>query len=221
MTIFVGEISSASVDAAIRSLDRTEDKTLVITSAGGDPSAAIRLADALRQRGSTLEVARYCISVCAQFVAMGAPSVSVRPGSIVAFHNSAVAGSLLAQMDPRSIPPAVVAQAAAEKEVYARWGIDPDALIDQFTGLQPYCTYGGGDRRRGYKSGAQFWTPPRAWMTKHHPGRVTGWWPSSQIETERAAAEVRDDLPALQGFRFGPAKPWSDMGRRLIATACQ
>src|SRR5687768_13243998 len=85
----VGELNSASVSAARAQLAaQPPPRTLRVRSAGGQPEAAISLADALREHQATLVVDGYCLGACAQYLFMSAPRREVTRGSLVGFNNS-------------------------------------------------------------------------------------------------------------------------------------
>ena len=217
-----GEITAAKADALERQLRRAEQPVrLTVRSAGGDPAAAARLGRALRARNATLVVDDYCLAGCAQFVFAGAPAREVRPGALVGFHNDLVAGAILLRMRGESPPAALDAAAGHDLGVYEAWGIREPALLDQFTGLDPVCVeWRESARAPRFRANAQIWIPPRAWVDQALGGRTSGWWPSGQAEVDEAGRRVTADLPALNGFRYGAARPFQEVARSLIGRAC-
>lgn len=217
-----GEITAAKADALVRRLEQGDGPVQVtVRSAGGDPAAAARLGAALRDRKATLVVDGYCLAGCAQFLFAGAEAREVRPGALVGFHNDLVAGAILLRMRGESLPPPLDAAAGHDLRVYESWGIREPALLDQFTGLDPVCVEW---RETGhaprFRANAQIWVPPRAWIDQALGGRTSGWWPAGQAEVDDAGRQITADLPGLNGFRYGAAKPFGEVARSLIAQAC-
>lgn len=217
-----GEMSVAAVDRAIRSL-RTAGAApvLVVRSAGGPQEAALKLADHVRSNRVTVEVDGYCVALCAQTVFAAAAVRRVRPGSIVAFHNDIVAGVSI--LEGRGLTPAapIAAVAARDLAAYKRWGFDPASLFDQFSGLAPVCVGLAEVPSTVYTAQAQLWVPPKGWIQQRFGGAISGYWPSSQSEANRAAASLIREIPSQNRLRYGAAEPWSTAKRRLLASPCR
>lgn len=61
-------------------------KRIVIESEGGNAKEAIKLADAIHESKLPVEVRRFCISACANYLVPSAARVQVKPGGFLAFH---------------------------------------------------------------------------------------------------------------------------------------
>lgn len=89
---FDGPINAATAGRLHDYMDRG-GKTIVINSEGGDVSTAIALAEKMARNGVELVVEHYCMSSCANYLFLGAPSKSLRPGAVLGFHGAPVGTS--------------------------------------------------------------------------------------------------------------------------------
>ena len=82
---FSGDIDRDSAGEAIRLLAGRALTAMVVTSNGGEVTAAVGLARAIRDRGLLLVVQRRCISSCANFLFPAARTKAVAPNALVIF----------------------------------------------------------------------------------------------------------------------------------------
>lgn len=168
------------------------DRTLLVTSSGGDPEAAITIGDAVRGLNVTVVVQDYCLSSCALFVALPAHALSLAPNSVLGFHHSQTA---LLRHFTASYPMARLnwerlrRVSAAETQALQRWGISEWWLSQPMTFLEVGCI-----RQRSV--GLDF-TIPRytsrytVWMPrKSKLGNAVGDWDVGDI-AERKFESVR------------------------------
>ncbi len=85
---FAGEITPASVAAFIARYREARPARLVITSAGGDVVAGIRLGRWVHDRRLDITVRDYCLSSCANYVFTAAARKTIAPGAVVAWHGN-------------------------------------------------------------------------------------------------------------------------------------
>lgn len=221
-TVLSGELTAPKVEAAIRSLKAAGGgSVLVITSAGGDDRAALVLGDFVRANGVEVRVPSYCLTTCAQFVAMAAPELEVSSGSLIGFHQPAVALAYLYSMRDVATPDTVREAATISLSAYRRWGIERNALLDQFGGLEPSCVgWSESDDVPRYQAQAQIWVPTRSWFERARGKPLNGWWPERQRDVDDASHKITQVLPSLVGFRFGAAPNWRQLSSTLIASPC-
>lgn len=179
---FTGDIDR---DSAARAEALMADRGLtafVITSDGGEVTAAVRLARSLRGRGLPLIVARRCISSCANFLFPAARTKAVAPHSLVIFHGGIAPGAFGGLFGGGEERDLLSLTTAFFREI----GVDGSITYDP-----PYRR----DPRSGVRSLAEEWTATPAALRRHG---VTGlsfmWWPSSE-------AVIREG--ASQGIRLG------------------
>ena len=179
---FTGDIDR---DSTARAQALMADRALtafVVTSDGGEVTAAIRLARALRARGLPLIVARRCISSCANFLFPAARTKAVAPNGLVIFHGGIAPGAfggLFGGGEER----ALLAETTA---FFREIGVDGAITYDP-----PYRR----DPRSGVRSPAEEWTATPAALRRHGvTGLIDMWWPSD-------AAVIRE--AATQGIRLG------------------
>jgi uncharacterized protein YjeT (DUF2065 family) len=170
---FSGDIDRSSTDRAIALFGERSLVAMVITSDGGEVTAAIRLARALRARGVLLVVQRRCISSCANFLFPAARTKAVAPRSLVVFHGGiapAAFGGLFGGGEERDL-------LALTRSFFREIGVD-----GSFTYDPPY--------RPGSRELAEAWTASPAALRRHGvTGIVSMWWPSSAAVVAEGAAQ--------------------------------
>jgi hypothetical protein len=88
--IYAGGIDKWSANALIEGINaRPEVTRLVVSSTGGDVSAAVRVAKFISDRKLDLVVRSYCASSCFNYFTIAANSVLVEPDSLLIFHGTA------------------------------------------------------------------------------------------------------------------------------------
>jgi len=132
-----GEINAGKVAAALDLL-RHSPGNLVVTSAGGDPAAAMALGRALRDHNSTVTVRGYCLSACATYVLAGAKLIRIERGSLVGYHHTdtaifSVLGAHLA--DPKPLK----SRADAELAFIREMGVSAELLQAPLAAMHPVC----------------------------------------------------------------------------------
>lgn len=113
-----GEILSDEWNRFIE-IDRTQLKTLVVDSGGGDVEATLRIAQALRPIGYTIIVERICASSCANYLFTAAKEKWIREG-VVGYHGNVRAcvenGVFRKQLEEMSTPEATIEKLLAEMQ---------------------------------------------------------------------------------------------------------
>jgi hypothetical protein len=176
---FAGIISRASADEAVALIAGQRLDTMVVTSDGGEVTAALRLARAIRAHGLTLVVKGRCVSSCANFLFTGARRKIVAPQSLVVFHGGiappAFGGLFGGGADERDL--------RTQTEAFFREiGVNGSLTYDQ----PPLA---------GSPDGAEEWTAsPRALARYGVGGIVSMWWPSREAVVAAGRA---------QGMRLG------------------
>lgn len=117
-------------------------------------------------------------------------------------------------MRAQSLQPPEALQAAADTdaEFYRSLGLPSSLLIDQFSGLDPFCLDPATHR---IFSRAQLWLPPRSWMERVRPGKPLPWWPLARADVEKAIAVMNGELVRSLPVRFGAAKDFTIYRERL------
>lgn len=115
-------------------------RVIEITSQGGDTESALEIARLIRKKGYNLEVTKYCLSACAQWLMPAATSVTINDNAIVAMHMTAtwMRDTLRKSGNP---PGAEKYSKLADKEAifYRDMGVSPDMLIYPYIGKQAIC----------------------------------------------------------------------------------
>ena len=85
----VGQTDQAMLKALI-STDPKASDVLVVTSTGGDVSAALKMAERIHTLRSSLVVSGLCLSSCANYLFLSAKEKVVLPGAVVGFHGGPI-----------------------------------------------------------------------------------------------------------------------------------
>lgn len=132
-----GEINTAKVEAALDLLRRRPGE-FVITSAGGDPVAAMGLGRRLRALGSTVTVSGYCLSACATYVLAAAKETRIEKGALVGYHHTDTA--ILDVLETHLANPAPLkARSDAELAFMREMGSSPELLRAPLAAMRPIC----------------------------------------------------------------------------------
>lgn len=165
---YCGRITASGVDAFEAAL-RPDDRTLVITSYGGDLDAPLRMAEIVAARGMSVEVAGPCFSGCASFVFVAGARRIISPTGIIGFHNTASSAALLGLRANGDDAPAgfepVLKRAGREWELYVAKGVNFDLLYEPQVRIETFCTAPrgthptSGERVIDIASALDFWLP--------------------------------------------------------------
>lgn len=165
---YCGRITASGVDAFEAEL-RPDDRTLVITSYGGDLDAPLRMAEIVAARRMTVEVAGPCFSGCASFVFVAGERRIISPTGIIGFHNTASSAALLGLRANGDDAPAgfdpVLRRAGREWELYVARGVNFDLLYEPQVRIETFCTAPrgthptSGERVIDIASALDFWLP--------------------------------------------------------------
>lgn len=170
---FSGDIDRDSAGTAERLLADRGLAAMVVTSDGGEVTAAVRLARAVRARGLRLVVHRRCISSCANFLFPAARTKAVAPNSLVVFHGGIAPGAfggLFGEGEERDL---LVLTRAFFREL----GVDGSITYDP-----PYMP--------GSRALAEEWTATPAALRRHGiTGIASYWWPSGEAVIREGAAQ--------------------------------
>lgn len=112
--------------------------TISITSAGGEVSPALDIADLVQSSGATVLVKEYCLSACASIILVAARKRSVEQGSLIAFH-ATQSGLLFAYQWSKDAnghnfkqSATVSDRAKRERTIYSKAGVDVLLLLTPY-----------------------------------------------------------------------------------------
>lgn len=172
---FTGDIDAGTATQALAVLPTPGLTTMVIASDGGEVTAAIRLARAIRARGLLLVVDDRCISSCANFLFPAARTKAVAERALLVFHGGiapAAFGGLFGGGEEREL-------LALTRAFFSEIGVDGSITYDP-----PYRR----DPRSGVRDLAEEWTAtPAALRRRGMTGIVQMWWPSNDAVLREAA----------------------------------
>ncbi|MGU9978750.1 hypothetical protein ACJ4V0_01785 [Phreatobacter sp. HK31-P] len=173
---FSGDIDRDSGARAEALLADRSLSAMVVTSDGGEVTAAVRLARAVRARGLLLVVKSHCISSCANFLFPAARTKVVAPNGLVVFHGGIAPGAfggLFGDGEEREL-------LALTRAFFREIGVDGSITYDP-----PYRR----DPRSGVRSLAEEWTASPVALRRHGmTGIVSMWWPSTEAVIREAAS---------------------------------
>jgi hypothetical protein len=174
---FTGDIDAATAERAETLMGDRRLTAMVITSDGGEVTAALRLARALRARSLLLVVKNHCISSCANFLFPAARTKAVAPDSILIFHGGIAPGAfggLFGDGEEREL-------LSQTRSFFREIGVD-----GSITWQPPWRR----DPRSGVRSLAQEWTATPAALRRHGvTGIVDMWFPSPEAVIRQAATQ--------------------------------
>lgn len=200
---FCGPLEFANVAKAIDAMG-SGVTALAVTSPGGNPVAAIRLAEAANKRNLEIRIERACLSGCAHYLLAGGDHVTVAPGAAIGFHHTPtyILGALMARKQPD--PERLVDAAAAEQSFYSKQGVDRALLIEPELALEPRCVGLGGTPPRSFVvTRMTFFVPTKAELERYRGGKALGgYWPSSAAEAGKNYERALPVGPS-RTFRFG------------------
>ena len=229
----LGPISSEANALIQAILDKKDSiRALYIDSGGGDVTAAIALAEMIRQHKLRLVVAGRCLSACANYVFTAAVRKTVPPGSLVGIHGTIIHArfddkmlianardkdkliAAVAARDP-SVATRLAALEQSNLDFYKKYGISTQyhAAFDRYTAQRAAG-------RAGDCPEIDFWVLRRKDLENMG---VTGmgdvWEPADQAATNQAAARLGLNAKAIF---FGDAaalaarcKPASGLAAKL------
>ncbi|WP_146144694.1 hypothetical protein [Phreatobacter cathodiphilus] len=172
---FTGDIDAATAARAESLLADRSLTAMVVTSDGGEVTASLRLARALRLRSLLLVVKSHCISSCANFLFPAARTKAVAPESLLIFHGGIAPGAfggLFGDGEEREL-------LSQTRAFFREIGVD-----GSITYQPPWRR----DPRSGVRSLAQEWTATPAALRRHGmTGILAMWFPSPEQVIRQAA----------------------------------
>lgn len=117
--------------------------TLVITSAGGDGSYSVYIAEIVRDRKLNIEIAGPCFSGCASFIFVAGEGRTIAATGILGFHNTGSSAALMAEHSGHAFAPEDMAplwaRAAREWRLYASRGAGLELLFEPQARISTLC----------------------------------------------------------------------------------
>lgn len=194
-----GSIDQALAEGTVNAIEAGA-RTVVITSTGGRPAEAIKIARSIRTHDVSVVVEGMCASACAYTIFLSAPRVRVAENAVVAFHHttSSVIEAAEQFSDTRiHIQDREVSRIEADFMVEA--GLDPAILYSTTAVLDPVCIGTGSRSGRAQNfiaTRARYFVPTRSEAEAMRGRPFVGYWPSS-------AAEVTANYEHYRGKRGG------------------
>lgn len=213
------EISGALDQDALERLrraDLSKASRILVSSPGGDPTAAVEIAKILKSSNRPIIIDGVCGSACLMIAIIDNGSVEFTPGSVLILHNTATSTYLMASATypamaaQKFLPPMQAEQAwASDNGIDARLLLLPQMMIDTLCLVGP-----SGDNPEDYKSFAygstyKGWSPSRT-LASQLGMKAKGAWAfdAAQIATAMGAkwsAGSTESLVLLQPSLANPA----------------
>ena len=199
-----GTIETGLLDQLVSKIDQRKIDEVVLASAGGQSSEAIKIAEYLNEQRLPLIIKGVCLSACASFISVLTENIFVEEGTLFGFHQTAFAqlGMMMesnSSTEDDTDQPSVDlfrlrAKSFAETAAFTRAGADSMALIEPFEMLSIRCIEDIKDADNQYNafqanSRWRYVVPSRARMNEWRTAPIKGWWPvdyAALIETIRA-----------------------------------
>lgn len=175
--------------AQVRAAYEAGERELTISSPGGRESTALSIAEFIEAKGITLVVDGMCTSACAQYLLVAAKRVTMRPGSVVAFHVNSfglLAGGYLAGRDTR-ISSEMTDTAARASRLYQRRKVETSLMTDATRAMNLTCFRSTATSER-VEGAFDTWVPPVSYL--RFSGLRIGGFPESD-DAALGAARLR------------------------------
>ena len=196
-----GTIDPVVVDRLIEAV-RPTDQEVVVSSHGGDPTSAVKLAEFMLQKGIRLRVKYVCQSACAHFLFMAIPDVVIDGRALVTFHHTPhLLWEIFAHWGIEDEAPILAEQMSNSDRLYKARGLDlrflylPGLAVDMFcVGLEPN-EFGGG----GVGLVVKRWhsvVPVRSYLVSVRGRDVAGEW----VETKQQLLEWLREMAKFDVF---------------------
>lgn len=206
---FCGRITDQSL-ARFRSLLTPDVRLLQIASLGGELDAPLAFADLVRRARLDVEVISLCFSGCASYVFVAGMERRVRPGAVLALHNTysslaVITHELYGGREPQMDAPLRV-RAMREQMLYREIGVSQDLLFEPQARIRTTCvSREGRNARTGeteylYFAQFSFWVPT-AEQWRANGVVIQGFLPDSAQQAQALATE-RVPRPARSGLRL-------------------
>lgn len=180
---------------------------IVIRSSGGEIGPALRLAQAVRDKGRTVIVTDYCLSACASYVFAMAKHRVVRNDAIVGFHGTATSRmAYLKQAGEDQLAADYAKESSEEKKAYQRAGLSVRLLEVPLEQVGPVCfrtAMEDGKPIAQFATSASVFVPSRASLAKWGVRDIQGFWPADQ--TTLSAAMSNFPAGARVSVKLEPA----------------
>lgn len=210
-----GELTYPLVDAIAAELN-VSDKTIELTSPGGDSGAAIRLARLIRRRDLQLRVSGVCLSACAHFVFLSAPIVFVGPNALVGFHHTSSFVHRAMVLRGLKSTNLLNKNQSDEQDFYREIGIAKEFLYAPAYFVQPSCigfTRYNNSHDLYVKSKWSFVVPTRVAIEGIRRAPVLGFWPENSSEI---ASAVKSWGPVNASYSYALGWPRMPSTREMF-----
>ncbi|MEO1028390.1 MAG: hypothetical protein AAFX02_04960 [Pseudomonadota bacterium] len=214
--LFCGEINSSSLSEARRILLEGSDlREVLVTSEGGDGSAAMQLVQLFNEHDIYINFQHYCLSACAHFIFVGAENYEISTGTFVGFHQTAssqlrVLTALGGNSESAAARP-VRDRADQEQLFYELNNIDNQLLFDPIYQLSIECAQmpvirDGALMAIPLKAKGVLWTPDKHSMERYLGRSLVGFWPNTRFEFLRNIPEHFRVSDSVTPYLFGPQR---------------
>lgn len=140
----------------------TGPRKLIITSEGGRGRASILIALLIQQNDLEVEIGRFCLSSCAEFIFPSTAKISYSRNSIIGFHGNPLLEQHLLREAGETGPFCGEGAAGAMDFVYQKSGADTEFWRSQMRTLKPYdvvVVEGPDCKTVEYKREIETWLP--------------------------------------------------------------
>lgn len=210
-----GNIDQAMVDFFNSAIAARDIRTVLVSSAGGQPVHALKIAEGMVAGGMDVVVRTACLGACAQYILVAGRNRHVEDDSLVAFQLSFTGLEAITELLEGDLPEGLQAglqglddMAAAEKRLYQQRGVSGSLLSETMVALQPRCLILRRDSPGAINGLSLSQMTYRMWVpTKKQLASFgldfAGYWPKSRKQLVRAAERIMDPPEQAQTLRFG------------------
>jgi hypothetical protein len=182
---------NAAIAAQLHDVLSHGERTIRVTSGGGDPLPSLALARDIRRYHASLIVDGVCAGACANFLFPAAEKRTVMPDALVIF--SGTASALLALVPPEklnTLDADYAPGALQEKALMSETSVNQNLLLEPLLRLGLSCysltsKNATGKSYINYRSDFVGWVPSRADLVRAGV-RAGGFWPTSDAQFQAA-----------------------------------
>lgn len=236
-----GSIDPNMLESLQEAIARSHVKIVAISSLGGQVDVAIQIADLLDENNISLQVSKYCLSACAQYLLTLVDEVEVKPDTAIGYHYNP-AGTFLLLLAGGFIEDAEHARwrdlyrrALSSALAYAQHSADPALLFEANIYRDIQCigdlwTTEGNDGEGPFvyavelRAHYSYWVPSLEHIQRVSSQNLEGWWPSTARDAQLAFAmhaETEHLLPYRILFGSKTEQEHKDIMQDLELSTCE
>jgi len=182
---YSGYINEQSIAPIIHAIQEGANE-LIVDSIGGEEDAAIKLAHIIHANNVNITVDGVCMSACAFYLFPASQTRTIKPNSLVTFHNNSYSAVHLLNVNTlfKDLKLDIKTTSEDAKALYNKLGISAEVFNDAQKVLGAVCFEAdsfNAEENIGVLMGYEVWVPTKQYMMKNGYD-FQGYWPNSPEE---------------------------------------